>query len=150
MVSNLYIDGVLSSYKNFKGTFSSDNIPLLEKNEGAICNFSKRSEVGSHFVFLFNQDNLLHYFDPLKLPFIRDDIIHYISKYTAVVDLSKRIQHYTSNFCGFYCILAFLACNIKVDFFINDILNVFENNSLENDKICVQLINSLISCSNKL
>jgi len=150
MVSNIYIDEVLRKFNNFLGTFSSDNIPKLSENQGVICNFSKEREEGTHFIFLFFSKNKLYYFDSLKLGIIPDDIHNYISNYPFFMDISRSIQHNSSSFCGFYCILAFIACNIKIDFFLNDVLPVFNDKSLENDKICVKLINRLFWISSSV
>jgi hypothetical protein len=147
MVSNFYIDDVLKSFPNFKGTFSSNNIPILENEESVICNFSKVGEEGTHFIFITLQEGSLYYFDSLNLSFIPKDVTSYFSSYKNVVILSKRIQHTNSSFCGFYCILAFLACNFNIFFFTNNILNVFKESSFENDTICIKLIQCLFPLS---
>ena len=147
MVSNVFIDDVLRKFKNFRGTFSSNNIPLLQENQGVICNFSKEREEGTHFIFLFFKNKKLYFFDSLKLGLVSNDINRYISCYPNVVDISRGIQHHTSIFCGFYCILAYITCNINVNFFTNEVLSVFTESSLENDKICIKLIEKLYPLS---
>lgn len=149
MVSNLYIDNILKTFPSFKGTFSSDNILLLEDNESIICNFSKEKEEGSHFVFIIFKDKTLYYFDSLGLPFIPQDVSNYFSNYSNVSNISKPIQHPTSIFCGFFCILAFLACNLDVDFFVKDILKLFKINNLQNDNLCIKMIQELFPLSLK-
>ncbi len=147
MVSNFYIDEVLRTFKNYKGTFSSNNIPLLKKNNAVICNLSKAGEEGTHFIFLINKKDILYYFDSLNLEFTTNDVASNFKYYSNIVNISKQIQHHNSNFCGFYCILAFLACNIDVDFFIEDILKNFKNHAIENDDLCIQLIRILFPLS---
>lgn len=147
MVSNYYLDDVLKSFQNFKGTFSSNNIPTLANNESVICNFSKVGEEGSHFIYLTCIEENLYYFDSLNLSFLPEDVASYFLHYKNVINLSKRIQHPNSSFCGFYCILAFLACNFNIVFFTNNILNVFKEYSLENDIICIKLIQCLFPLS---
>jgi hypothetical protein len=149
MVSNYYIDNVLKSFKNFKGTFSSNNTPLLERNESAICNLSKVGEEGSHFICIINKDDTIYFFDSLNLPFMPQDITDNLKYYSNTCNISKQIQHYTSSFCGFYCILMFLACNINIDFFINDILKNFPKCRIENDNLCIELIQTLFPISLK-
>lgn len=150
MVSNYYIDDMLNHFKTFKGTFSSNNIPILENNESVICNFSKVGEEGSHFIFLIKKENTLHFFDSLQLPFLPKDVAAYFLHYQNVIDLSKRIQHPNSSFCGFYCIMAFLACNINIDFFVNTILSSFKKCRMENDNICIEIIRCLYPFSLKI
>jgi hypothetical protein len=147
MVSNYYIDDVLKSFHNFKGTFSSNNIPLIKNNESVICNFSKVGEEGSHFIFLTCYEENLYYFDSLNLSFLPEDVAAYFLHFKNVINLSKRIQHPNSSFCGFYCILAFLACNFNIVFFVNNILTIFKKHSLENDIICIKLIQCLFPFS---
>lgn len=147
MVSNYYIDDVLKSFKNFRGTFSSNNIPLLGKNECVICNLSKVEEEGTHFICLINKHNTLYFFDSLNLPFIPNDIVNNFEYYSNTCNISKQIQHYNSSFCGFYCILAFLACNISIDFFINDVLIRFSKCNIKNDDLCIKLIQTLFPLS---
>lgn len=147
MVSNVYIDDFLKEFKNYKGTFSSDNIPILYNNESVICNFSKVDEEGTHFILLFNKKDTLYYFDSLKSGYIPTDIKEYFENYNNVVDISKRIQSYFSKMCGYYCILAFLSINISVYFFMNKIIPCFHKNFLSNDEECPELINSVLSIS---
>jgi hypothetical protein len=149
MVSNYYLDDILKSFKNFKGTFSSNNIPILKNRESVICNFSRVGEEGTHFVFLCNTNNSLYYFDSLKLPIIPEDVASYFLYYQNVVNISKRIQHPNSSFCGFYCVLAILACNLHISFFTEDILNVFKEPSMGNDSLCIKLIEKLYPISLK-
>lgn len=147
MVSNVYIDDFLKEFKNYKGTFSSNNIPILANNESVICNFSKVDEEGTHFILLFNKKNIIYYFDSLKLGYIPTDIKDYFENYSKVVDISKRIQNHFSKMCGYYCILAFLSINISIHFFLNKIIPCFQKNYLSNDEECPELINSVLPIS---
>jgi len=144
MVSNVYIDSFLKDFKNYRGTFSSNNIPLLSENEGVICNFSRVNEEGTHFVLIFHKKRTLYYFDSMKIGYIPDDIKHYFLQYNTVVDLSKRIQNNFSKLCGFYCILGFLSINISVKFFIEKVIPCFYKNCLSNDEKCPDLINEIL------
>lgn len=151
MVSNVYIDNVLRDFNNFKGTFSSDNIPYLFKNEAVICNLSRMDEEGSHFVLIFRKkEKIIYYFDPLKLGFIPEDIQLYLSQYNNIVkvkEISARIQGQFSKLCGFYCILVFLSINIGLRFWYEKVVVEFSHDYLENDKDCPDLINRLLPLS---
>lgn len=147
MVSNVYIDDFLKEFENYKGTFSSNNIPFLNRNESVICNFSKTTEEGTHFILLFKKKTSLFYFDPLKLGFIPEEIKSYFLNYENVVNISKRIQNPLSQLCGFYCILGFLSVNISVKFFMNDVIPAFRKNTLANDETCPELINEILPMS---
>lgn len=147
MVSNIYIDNFLKDFKNYKGTFSSDNIPFLEENESVICNFSKTYEEGTHFILLFRKKKSLYYFDSLKIDFIPEEIQKYFLHYSSVKNISKQIQNPLSKLCGFYCILGFLSVNISVNFFIEKILPCFYKNRMSNDVVCPELINEVLPVS---
>lgn len=147
MVSNLYIDDFLKDFHNFKGTFSSDNIPLINVNESIICNFSKVNEEGTHFILIFRKKKSIFYFDPIKLGYIPEDIIRYLSNYNMIKDISVGIQNIRSQLCGYYCILAFLSVNISCHFFLNNVIPCFIENRLSNDEKCPDLINEIYPIS---
>lgn len=147
MVSNLYIDDFLKDFHNFKGTYSSDNIPIINVNEAVICNFSKMNEEGTHFILIFRKKKSIFYFDSIKLGYIPEDIKTYLSNYDLVKDISVGIQNTGSQLCGYYCILAFLSINISYHFFLNNVLPCFIDNRLSNDVKCPDLINEIYPTS---
>ena len=49
-MSNLKIDEILKHDKNYIGTFSKDNVPLLKNNQSTIINLQDSNKNGSHWV----------------------------------------------------------------------------------------------------
>ena len=49
-MSNLKIDEILKHDKNYIGTYSKDNVPLLKSNQSTIINLQHSDKIGSHWV----------------------------------------------------------------------------------------------------
>ena len=49
-MSNLKIDEILKHDKNYIGTFSKDNVPILKNNQSTIINLQDSDKNGSHWV----------------------------------------------------------------------------------------------------
>ena len=49
-MSNLKIDEILKHDKNYIGTYSKDNVPLLKNNQSTIINLQNSNKSGSHWV----------------------------------------------------------------------------------------------------
>ena len=47
-MSNLKIDEILRYDKNYIGTYSKDNVPLLKNNQSTIINLQDSNQVGSN------------------------------------------------------------------------------------------------------
>ena len=49
-ISNLKIDEILKHDKNYIGTYSKDNCPVLKNNQSTIINLQDSDKNGSHWV----------------------------------------------------------------------------------------------------
>ena len=49
-ISNFKIDEILKHDKNYIGTFSKDNCPILKSNQSTIINLQNSDKSGSHWV----------------------------------------------------------------------------------------------------
>ena len=49
-MSNFKIDEILKHDKNYIGTFSKDNVPILKNNQSTIINLQNSEKSGSHWV----------------------------------------------------------------------------------------------------
>ena len=49
-MSNLKIDEILKHDKNYIGTYSKDNVPILKNNQSTIINLQDSDKNGSHWV----------------------------------------------------------------------------------------------------
>ena len=131
-MSNLKIDKILKYDKNYIGTYSKDNVPLLKSNQSAIINLQDSNKMGSHWVSYKKIGNKIYYFDSYGVAFIPDIIKKQYPKHKFICNI-YRIQSMDSNQCGRFCIL-FVKSNIKNENDYNNFLLKFEkNNFLTND-----------------
>ena len=49
-MSNFKIDEILKHDKNYIGTYSKDNVPVLKNNQSTIINLQNSNKMGSHWV----------------------------------------------------------------------------------------------------
>ena len=73
-ISNFKINEILNNDKNYIGTFSKNNVPILKNNESTIVNLADSNDVGTHWVSMKFIDNELFYFDSYGIEFIPDII----------------------------------------------------------------------------
>ena len=73
-MSNLKIDEILKNDKNYIGTYSKDNVPLLKNNQSTIINLENSDESGSHWVSYKKIGNKIFYFDSYGVAYIPDII----------------------------------------------------------------------------
>ena len=71
-MSNLKIDEILKHVKNYIGTFSKDNCPVLKNDQSTIINLQDSDKNGSHWVSYCKRNDKLFYFDSYAVSFIPD------------------------------------------------------------------------------
>ena len=49
-ISNCKINEILKNNKNYIGTFSKNNVPILKNNQSTIVNLANSNDKGSHWV----------------------------------------------------------------------------------------------------
>ena len=62
-MSNLKIDEILRYYKNYIGTYSKDNVPLLKNIQSTIINLLDSNQIGSHWTCYCKRNDKIFYFD---------------------------------------------------------------------------------------
>ena len=131
-MSNFKIDEILRHDKNYIGTFSKDNVPVLKSNQSTIINLENRYRNGRHWVCYKRIGNKIFYFDSYGVPYIPDIIKNQYTKHKFICNI-YRIQSMDSNQCSRFCIL-FVKADIKNENDYNNFLLQFEkNNFLKND-----------------
>ena len=125
-MSNLKIDETLKHDKNYIGTFSKDNVPILKNNQSTIINLQDSDKSGIHWVSYKRTGNKIYYFDSYAVSFIPAIIKNQYSKHKFICNI-YRIQSIDSNQCGRYCI-SFIRSNIKNENDYNNFLLQFEKN----------------------
>ena len=73
-MSNLKIDEILKHDKNYIGTYSKDNSPVLKNNQSTIINLQDSDKSGSHWVSYKKISNKIFYFDSYGVAYISDII----------------------------------------------------------------------------
>ena len=131
-MSNLKIDEILQHDKNYIGTYSKDNVPILKNNQSTIINLQNSDRIGSHWTSYKRTVNIIFYFDCYVVAYIPDIIKNQYPKHKFICNI-YRIQSMDSNQCGRFCIL-FVKADIKNENDYKNFLLQFEkNNFLKND-----------------
>ena len=130
-MSNLKIDEILKHDKNYLGTYSKDNVPILKNNQSTIINLQNSNQVRSHWVS-YKKLVIKFFFDSYAVPFVNNIIKNQYPNHKLICNI-YRIQSMDSNQCGRFCIL-FVKSNIKNENDYNNFLLQFaKNNFLKND-----------------
>ena len=131
-LSNTFINNLLKNEEHFSGTFSKDQIPLIENNKSLIFNLQNSDQSGSHWVSLSRKNNNIFIFDSFAVGHVPNNLYKIYKNYNIITNI-YRIQDINSNLCGLFCVL---FCLYKVDSknkFIS-FLNLFNsNNFLKNE-----------------
>ena len=132
-MSNLKIGEILKHDKNYIGTYSKDNVPLLKNSQSTIINLQDSDKSGSHWVSYKKISNKTFYFDSYAVSFIPDIIKKQYPNHRFICNI-HRVQSMDSNQCGRYCIL-FVKADIKNENDYNDFLLKFEKNDFLKNNI---------------
>lgn len=146
-LSNIYIDHVMKKVsKIFLGCYAADNLPSkVMQPYSLIVNLSESSEMGSHFVAIYQQNGKIFYADSFAIPCFVKNICNFIKKQNAICyENQTQIQAFKSNFCGFYAIAFCLWMELNENN-LNKFGQLFSRNLYENDYICINLIKKCIN-----
>ena len=131
-ISNFKINEILENDKNYIGTFSKNNVPILKNNQSTIVNLANLNDVGSHWVGMKFINNKLFYFDSYGISYIPDIIKNQYPNSKIITNI-YRIQSNDSNECGKFCIM-FIQSNVKNESdYIKFLLQFHKNNFEKND-----------------
>ena len=131
-MSSIKINMILQHDKNYIGTFSKENVPVLKNNQSTIINLQDSNQPGSNWVSYKKVGNKIFYFNSYAVSFIPDIIKNQYPKHKFICNI-YRIQSIDSNQCSRYCIL-FIKADIKNKNDYNNFLLKFEKNKyLKND-----------------
>ena len=133
MQLNFKINEILKNDKNYIGTFSKDNVPILKNNQSTIINLANSYNQGSHWTSIKFVNNKLFYFDSYGIGHIPDIIKNQYSNSKIITNI-YRIQSNDSVQCGRFCIM-FIKANIKneldyIKFLLQSEKNNFEKNNI--------------------
>ena len=141
-ITNLFINNLLFKFSSiYKGCFSSDNFPKnLKQPFAIIINLSKHDKPGTHFICIIENKKQIFYFDSFGINCFVPSICHFLfSKHKEIIQNKITIQHHSSLFCGFFCIL-FVLFMEKNEFNLQKFQNKFSSNLIKNDYLCINEI----------
>ena len=87
----------------FNGVYSGDNLPNKIKDEAYVINLDEYSDIGTHWVALWVNNNNVTYFDSFGVENISKEIKAFIKNKNVKTNIF-RIQAYDSIMCGYFCI----------------------------------------------
>ena len=149
-LTNFEIRKYYQNKPKFNGVFSRDYLPNKIKDGAYIVNLDEYSDIGTHWIALWVNNNNVTYFDSFGVEHIPKEIKEFINRPLSSASQNKniitnifRIQAYDSIMCGYFCIgfINFMLADKKLtdytnlfspyDFKKNDniILNYFMSNT---------------------
>ena len=125
---------ILKNEKSHLGTFSKDEIPLIENNKSLIFHLQNSSQTGSHCIALSRNNKNVFIFDSFGVGHIPKKIYKIYKKFNIITNI-YRTQDINSNLCGLFCILFCLyKVNSKNKFI--EFLNLFNvNDYIKNESV---------------
>ena len=97
---------IIKYYENesrFNGVYSRDNLPNKIKDGAYVINLDEYSDIGTHWVALWVNNNNVTYFDSFGVEHIPKEIKTFIKNRNIKTNIF-RIQAYDSIMCGYFCI----------------------------------------------
>ena len=101
-LTNFEIQKYYQDKPRFNGVYSRDNLPKI-KDGAYVINLDEYSDIGTHWVALYVQNNDVTYFDSFGVEHIPKEIKTFISNKNIKTNIF-RIQAYDSIMCGYFCI----------------------------------------------
>ena len=101
-LTNFEIQKYYQNQTRFNGVYSRDNLPKI-KDGAYVINLDEYSDIGTHWVALYVQNNDVTYFDSFGVEHIPEEIKTFIGNKNIKTNIF-RIQAYDSIMCGYFCI----------------------------------------------
>ena len=147
ILSTSEIDLALNTFTIYKGTYSSDKIPINEGKlpQAFIVNTARNNSPGEHWVGLIIDERYCYFFDSFGNESLNMDILNKMKQFgfRRYLYNTQPIQSVFSENCGYFCIAFILSYIRNVPY--NVFLNNFSTDTLSNNEICYNLIKKYIS-----
>ena len=101
-LTNFEIQKYYQNEPRFNGVYSRDNLTEI-KNAAYVINLDEYSDIGTHWVALYVQNNDVTYFDSFGVEHIPKEIKTFIGNKNIKTSIF-RIQAYDLIMCGYFCI----------------------------------------------
>ena len=102
LLTNFEIQKYYQNESRFNGVYSRDNLPKI-KDGAYVINLDEYSDIGTHWVALYVQNNDVTYFDSFGVEHIPKEIRTFIGNKNIKTNIF-RIQAYDSIMCRYFCI----------------------------------------------
>ena len=102
-LTNFEIQKYYENESRFNGVYSRDNLPNKIKDGAYVINLDEYSDIGTHWVALWVNNNNVTCFDSFGVEHIPKEIIKFIKNRNIKTNIF-RIQAYDSIMCGYFCI----------------------------------------------
>ena len=102
-LTNFEIQNSNENESRFNGAYSRDNLSNKIKDRAYVINLDEYSDIGTHWVALWVNNNNVTYFDSFGVEHIPKEIIKFIENRNIKTNIF-RIQAYDSIMCGYFCI----------------------------------------------
>ena len=103
LLTNFEIQKYYQNELRFNGVYSRDNLPKI-KDGTYIINLDDYSDIGTHWVSLYVNNNDVTYLDSFGLEHIPKKIKAFISPSLSITANIFRVQAYDLIMCGYFCI----------------------------------------------
>ena len=134
-LTNFEIQKYYQNEPRFNGVYSRDNLPKI-KDGAYVINLDEYSDIGTHWVALYVQNNNVTYFDSFGVEHIPKEIKTFINNKNIKTNIF-RIQAYDSIMCRYFCIrfIDFMLAEKT----LTEFANLFSPNSFKrNDNIILK------------
>ena len=131
-LTNFEIQKYYQNESRFSGVYSRDSLPKI-KDGVYVINLDEYSDIGTHWVALYANNNDVTYFDSFGVQYIPKEIKVFINNKNIKTNIF-RIQAYDSVMCGYFCIgfIDFMLAGKT----LTEFTNLFSpNNFKKNDDI---------------
>ena len=129
-LTNFEIQKYYQNEPRFNGVYSRDN--LTEIKDGAyIIDLDEYSDIGTHWVALYVNNDDVTYFHSFGVEHIPKEIKTFIDRSLSITTNNFRMQAYDSIMCGYFCIefIDFMLAEKTLTEFTNPFsANNFKNN----------------------
>ena len=103
LLTNFEIQKYYQNEPRFNGVYSRYNLPKI-KDGTYVINLDEYSDIRTHWVVLYVQDNDTTYFDSFGVEHIPKKKKAFIDRSLPITTNIFRIQAYDSIMCGYFCI----------------------------------------------
>ena len=103
-LTNFEIQKYYENESKFNGVYSRDNFPNKIKDGAYLINLDEYSDIGTHWGFLYLNNNDVTYFDSFGIEHIPKEMIKFIGNKNIKTNVFRK-QAYDSIICRYFCIV---------------------------------------------